>query len=73
MSSLIDYIFKRLLGKCVVILISILGSSRISIKFMMRVASLSVVIGVVVGDILAITFHFFVPVLFLTGILTNGM
>ena len=73
MSSLIDYIFMRLLDKCVVILISILGSSRVSIKFMMRVASVSLVIGVVVGDILAITFHFFVLVLFLTEILANGM
>ena len=36
MSSLIDYIFMRSLDKCVVIIISILSSSRISIEFMMR-------------------------------------
>ena len=35
MSSLIDYIFMRSLDKCVMIIIDILSSSRISIKFMM--------------------------------------
>ena len=36
MSLMIDYIFKKPLDKCVVIIINILNSSRISIKFMMR-------------------------------------
>ena len=36
MSSPIDYIFMKSLDKCVVIIINILSSSRISIEFMMR-------------------------------------
>ena len=36
MSSLIDYIFMKSLDKCVVIIINLMSSSRISIEFMMR-------------------------------------
>ena len=36
MSSLIDYIFMKSLNKCVVIIINLMSSSRISIEFMMR-------------------------------------
>ena len=36
MSSLIDYIFVKSLDKCVVIIINLMSSSRISIEFMMR-------------------------------------
>ena len=36
MSSPVDYIFMKSLDKCVVIIINILSSSRISIEFMMR-------------------------------------
>ena len=36
MSSLIDYIFMKSLDKCVMIIINILSSSRISVIFMMR-------------------------------------
>ena len=36
MSSLIDYIVMKSLDKCVVIIINILGSSKISIEFLMR-------------------------------------
>ena len=36
MSSLIDYFFMKTVDKCVVILINLMSSSRISIEFMMR-------------------------------------
>ena len=36
MSSLIDYFFMKSVDKCVVILINLMSSSRISIEFMMR-------------------------------------
>ena len=36
MSSLVDYIFVKSLDKCVVIIIDLMSSSRISIEFMMR-------------------------------------
>ena len=54
MSSLIDYIFMKSLDKCVVIIINILSSFRISIEFMMRNIILAPsMICVIIDNILA--------------------
>ena len=52
MSSPIDYTFMKSLGKCVVIIINLMSSSRISIGFMMRNTILASMICVIIDNIL---------------------
>ena len=53
MSSLIDYIFMKSIDKCVVIIINLMSSSRISIEFMMRNTILAPMICVIFDHFIA--------------------